>query len=347
MAYELSVREEVLQTSHQWPVIFSFCLAGIVIGWGVSIFWPTTYRASKEIYVGINPYRALEDRSASEQAELQFANPDDYKNWQMSNLNSIIQMDWLIQETLMNLRAEDDYWDAVSPAELGRMLKVNWRNAGKWRLVAEGGNQQRASQAVSAWHKVVLKELKNATLQAQNALLFDIQLQEIAARRLAMELKLSELRKVQHSLMDWEQKFITSASGQDLDDSARLKLVSLLNNASEDNKWLGQFAPVIPQGASAAEYQQWLQQVKYAGEMENNSLASQVDFLNEQEAEIYYQYTRASNRSYGLSSSLVIEEISEISIEQYEVRPMGLIILVGGAIGLLLWTALWLIKVTL
>ena len=147
--------------------------------------------------------------------------------------------------------------------------------------------------------------------------------------------------------MDWERKFIASASDQDLEDSARLQLVSVLNNASADNKWLGQFAPVIPQGASAAEYQQWLQQVKYAGEMEINSLASQVDFLNEQEAEIYSQYTRASNRSYGLSSSLVIEEISERSIDQYAVRPMGLIILAGGAIGLLLWTALWLTKVTL
>ena len=96
MTYQLSVREEVLQTSHHWTVIFSFCLAGIVIGWGVSIFWPANYRASKEIYVGINPYRALEDRNAAEHAEIEFINPDDYKNWQMSNLNNIIQMDWVI-----------------------------------------------------------------------------------------------------------------------------------------------------------------------------------------------------------------------------------------------------------
>ena len=347
MTYELSVREEVLQTSHHWPAIFSFCLAGIVIGWGVSIFWPTNYRASKEIYVGINPYRALEDRNAAEHADIEFINPDDYKNWQMANLNNIIQMDWLIQKTLAELQKEDDFWTTVSEADLGRMLKVNWRNAGKWRLVAEGADQRRAAQAVTTWHNIVLDELKGATLQAQNALVFDTQLQEIVARQIIMEMKIAELTQFQDNLYAWEQEYINPSINQSLDDNARRELETLFNGAGSENEWLYQFISIIPHSSSAAEYQDWIMQVSSATETEIQSLASQLNFLNTQQADIFTRYTQASNDSYGLSSNLVVEEIRERSIEKYAVRPMGLIILVGGAIGLLLWTALWLIKVTL
>ena len=347
MTYELSVREEVIQTSHHWPAIFAFCLAGIVIGWGVSIFWPSNYRASKEIYIGINPYRALEDRNAAQHAEIEFINPDDYKNWQMSNLNNIIQMDWLVQKTLKELQKKDDFWTSFSEEDLGRMLKVNWRNAGKWRLVAEGADQRRAAQAVTAWHTVVIDELQDATLQAQNALLFHIQLQEIASRQVTMEMKISELTQFQNSLNAWKQDYINPSRNQTLEDNARKQLEVLLNNAGTDNQWLIQFIPLIPHSSNASKFLDWVQQVTSATEIEIQSLASQLDYLNEQQGDIFARYTQASNKSYGLSSNLVVEDIRERSIEQYAVRPKGLIILAGGAIGLLLWTALWLIKVTL
>jgi hypothetical protein len=347
MMYELSVQEEVIQTSHHWPVIFIFCIAGIVVGWGISIFWPSNYRASKDIYVGINPYRALEDQNAAEHAEVEFINPDDYKNWQMANLNNIILMDWLVQKTLKELQVKDDYWISFSEEELGRMLKVNWRNAGKWRLVAESADQRRAAQAVSAWHAVAIEELKTATLQAQNALLFHTQLQEIASRQIAMETKISELTQFQDSLLAWKQEYTNPSDGQSLDDNARQELEILLNNAGSDNQWLIQFIPIIPHSSSAAEYQDWVQQVVTATGTEIQSLDFQLAHLNKQQGDLFARYAQASNNSYGLSSNLVVEDIRERSIELYAVRPMGLIILAGGAIGLLLWTALWLIKVTL
>lgn len=347
MTYELSVREEILQTSHRWPVVYLFCLAGIVVGWGVSLFWPTSYRAAKEIYVGINPYRALDDRSASDYAEVKFTNPDDYKNWQMANLNAIIQMDWLLQKTLVQLRLDDTYWENVTLEELGEMLYVNWRNAGKWHLVAESDERQRAAQAVTAWHNIVIDELQAATLEAQDALIYDKQVQEISANQIDMELQISELRQFLGELNAWEKVYLQPAGKHQIDERARRELDFLTARKENGWLWISQFEPLFPQSSEPQAYREWLGLLRNAAEIELQSISSQLNFLVEQHQQINMQYKQASQNSYGISGNMVIEEIREKSIEQYAVRPAGLIILVGGFIGLLLWIVYWLITITL
>jgi hypothetical protein len=90
---EWSFRDEILLITHRWPIILLFCLVGSLVGWIISFCSPSPHRATKELYVGLNVYRATEDRNAAEHAGIQFSNPNDYKNWQMANLNSLIFMD--------------------------------------------------------------------------------------------------------------------------------------------------------------------------------------------------------------------------------------------------------------
>jgi hypothetical protein len=345
--FELSLRDEILQISHRWPIIFSFCLIGVLIGWGVSLFWPTTHRVSKEIYVGINPYQALTDRSASEHAGLQFNNPDDYKNWQMANLNVLIQTDWMIDETLSNLQNQDDYWKGVSREDLARMLKVNWRNAGKWRLVAESDDPSLAAQALTVWHDTVIKNIQNAVGEAQNTLVLDTQLRSLSSDQTRAISRIAEMIQLRETV-DTHLK-TASAWPEDYQPSQdeHWKLWYTVAQADLDPAWEPLLDAFPIDGSPASSYIAWLNQTAIVLDQDIRTLEAQSKALQVQIDETSAQYKDASNKSFGLSGNLQVEKIRRRPPEQYAVRPTGLLILVGGILGLLLWIILWLGRVTL
>ena len=342
MKFELSLRDEILQISHRWPIIFSFCLIGVLIGWGVSLFWPTTHRVSKEIYVGINPYQALTDRSASEHAGLQFNNPDDYKNWQMANLNVLIQTDWMIDETLSNLQNQDDYWKGVSREDLARMLKVNWRNAGKWRLVAESDDPSLAAQALTVWHDTVIKNIQNAVGEAQNTLVLDTQLRSLSSDQTRAISRIAEMIQLRETV-DTHLK-TASAWPEDYQPSQdeHWKLWYTVAQADLDPAWEPLLDAFPIDGSPASSYIAWLNQTAIVLDQDIRTLEAQSKALQVQIDETSAQYKDASNKSFGLSGNLQVEKIRRRPPEQYAVRPTGLLILVGGILGLLLWIILWL-----
>ena len=342
MKYELSLRDEILHISHRWPIIFSFCLIGVLIGWGVSLFWPTTHRASKEIYVGINPYQALTDRSASEHASVQFNNPDDYKNWQMANLNVLIQTDWMIDETLSNLQIQDDYWKGASREDLARMLKVNWRNAGKWRLVAESDDPSRAAQALTVWHDTVIKNVQNAVGEAQNTLALDTQLQSFSSDQTRAISRLAELIQLRETVATHLRT--ASAWPEDYQPSQdeHWELWYPVAQADLEKAW-EPLLDVFPiDGSPASSYIDWLIQTAIVLDQDIWTLEAQSKALQVQINETSARYKDASNKSFGLSGNLQVEKIRRRPPEQYAVRPTSLLILVGGILGLLLWIILWL-----
>lgn len=180
MTMDWSLRDEILTAAHRWPLIMIFCLAGAAAGALAALLWPSPYRASRELYVGLNVTQAGEDRSASQQSGLVFVNANDYKNWQMASLNTMVFMDEILDGTLEQLQRVNPYWDSVSRTELAEMLSVYWRNAGKWRLVAEHPEQDRAIEAVVAWQDVIVAYVHNAVAQANQALSLDGQLRPLA-----------------------------------------------------------------------------------------------------------------------------------------------------------------------
>ena len=347
MTNEWSIRDEILNSTHQWPLVFSFCLVGILIGWGISIFWPTSYRVSKEIYVGINPYQALTDRSASEHASVQFNNPDDYKNWQMANLNVLIQMDWMIDETLSNLQNQDDYWKGASREDLARMLKVNWRNAGKWRLVAESDDPSRAAQVLAVWHDTVIKNVQNAVGEAQNTLVLDTQLQSFSSDQTRAISRLAELIQLRETVATHLKTASTRHADYQPSQDEHLELWYTVAQADLDPAWEPLLEAFPIDGSPASSYIDWLNQVNIVLDQDIRTLEAQSKSLQVQIDDTGARYKDASDKSFGLSGNLQVEKIRRRPPEQYAIRPTGLLILVGGILGLLLWTILWLVRITL
>src|SRR3990172_5797038 len=121
---EWSFRDEALAATHRWHLIVLFCLVGGLAGWLVSLVLPSPHRATKELFVGLNVFRSADDRNAVEHAGLPISSANDYKNWQMSSLNSVIFMDTVLDETLSRLRVVDPYWQNIGRQDLAEMLHV-------------------------------------------------------------------------------------------------------------------------------------------------------------------------------------------------------------------------------
>jgi hypothetical protein len=348
MLNEWSLREEILAVTHRWPIIIFYCLLGSLIGWGIALSWPSTYRATKELYVGLNIYRTQQDHAVAQDAGVEFYNGDDYKNWQMADLNSLIFMDSITNEALNRLRSMDNYWSSVSREELTSMLHVYWRNAGKWRLVAESDDPQHAAQAVSVWEEVVVEIVHSAVQEAQNTMLLDLQLQSITNSQTQIISRTIELKQMRDFLQTWSTETSQLPEDQPLTETDRWSIWSTLANANLSSLAWKSLLDAFPSSERPlSSYLSWLDQANLILDQEGQALTSQAEALGSEKNRIAAQYAEASKKSLGLSTNLEVDKISDDPPQQTVVRPTSLLILIGGSLGLIVWAAVWLAWITL
>lgn len=346
---EWSIHDEILTATHRWPLIIIFCLIGALAGWGASKIWPSPHQATAELYVGLNIYRAFEDRNAVSFADgIKFNSPDDYKNWQMADLNTVIFMDDVIKKTLTQLRQEDDYWQDVTRDELRAMLHAYWRNPGKWLLVAESPNPKHARQAAAAWQNVVVEWINAATASAQETMALDMRLQAMANTQTQSSARLSDLNQVRTALLDWQTKASQWTVDQPIKSEDRGQLLAMVNRAGADEAAWEPLLNAFPSvDAPAQEYLAWLDQVMPTTDNEIAIVQGQIDSLEQERASLVEEYGAASKKSMGLSANLEVDKVSEAQPHQTIVRPTSTLMLIGGIFGLMVLAIIWLLQVTL
>jgi len=347
MTDEWSLRNEILRTTHRWPIIFLFCIGGILLGWAISFFWPSPQRAAKEIYVGLNVNHALNDRNASEHAGVQFNNPDDYKNWQMTNLNVFVKMDLIVAETLSRLQKQDEFWMNEQREDFAQSLNVNWRNAGIWRLVAEGYDPFHNSQAITAWHDIALENVQGAIEEAQKSLALDAQLSALATAQAQMVTHLAELTHNRETMESWLTAISLRPKDQLISQSEFTQIQQAFSDTIPKQTRVSILDTLPAPEAPNHKFIEWLEETITTLDQEILTTQSQLQALEKQNQETFIQFSDASRRSYGLSANLHVREITSDPPENYIVRPTGLLILAGGLLGLLLWTLLWLARISL
>jgi hypothetical protein len=341
--YEISLREEILIATHHWHLILLFCLAGSLLGWGLSLLWPSPYRATKELNIGLNVYRAQEDHKAAQLAGLPFINVDDYKNWQMSNLNSLIYTDVILDKTLERLRSADSYWADENREDLAASLHAYWRNAGKWRLVAEHHDPLRAAQAVAAWQDVVVEEANAAIAASRKLPQIDQQQAALIATQAQALARLKELEGLYQTLQAHQQEVASRPANRALEEIDRWLIWQTLVQANLGAAW-NPLRDSFPGAAQPArDYLRWLDQASALLEQEIQSVQSQIAALESEQNALAAQYAQASQRSLGLSPNLEVDKITvgpslaANSPQIASVRPTGTLMLVGGCLGLIVW----------
>ncbi len=333
-----SLRDDLLLAAHRWYQVLGFCLAGALIGALVAYLAPTPYRASRELYVGLNVEQAAQDRSAAQQAGLVFLNANDYKNWQMASLNSVVFMDPIIDETLARLQAINPYWTVVGREELARMLHVYWRNAGKWRLVAESPLPDRAIEAVLVWQDVLVDHVHAAVAEANHALTIDAQMQGLAPTLAEAQADWLTLTRAQNALQTWLAGQSAKPPAAPLDPTERAALEQILAELPAELAPGRPPAPTLPRRALLA----WLEAAQTSLARAATDAQAHSHALETQYQALATQFSQASQASLGLSPELLVQKLSRTRVYLDPVRPFGVMMLVGTLLGWAAWALWWL-----
>jgi hypothetical protein len=340
-----TLRDEIYNSLHRWPSMVVFFALGCILGWVFSLLLPSTYRATAQIYVGLNPYRAYSDSRWLALAKPKYSNIDDYKNWQMSELESAIYLNEILQETLEKLREDDPYWQQVEIQELRIILGAEWRSAGTWSLVAEASSPERAEQAVRAWSEIALIRVQDAVLSAQRTAMIDEELQSVIEELLQVRTRKETLKTSQDALKEWVDFVQGPAKNEPLDPIERWKVESIAAGAAQFTPgWMALLDEQPDENAPPEAYIEWIDQISTAIDNELSLLEPRSKRLNAERSLLESQYSQVSKSSLGLSPNLVIEGLQNIPPKR--LKPTGNLVLIGGIIGLSSWIFLQLVIIS-
>lgn len=337
-----SLRQALYQATHSWLWLVGLILLGGLLGWVASLIWPPTYQATLEVYVALNPYRAYEDTKFLALARPKYSNLDDYKNWQMSELESMIYLEEVLAETLERLQQVDPAWQGMSVLDLRQMLRADWRSAGTWSFVAEGKNRTLTAQAAEVWTQVVIEQVENAIQAAQQTILTDQALETAAREQMQIQRRRQQLLSGQERLQDWRESVAGQAIDQPLLSADRWKVLAIVSGlATFTPAWQKVLAEAPAPQSSGQTYQQWIDQViEIIGE-ENEALAEALGQIEVSRSQLMQDYAAQAKASLGLSPNLQVQGmVSPAGPDQAAIetlRPTGTLVLVGGILGMLAW----------
>jgi capsular polysaccharide biosynthesis protein len=340
-----TLRDEIYNSLHRWPSMVIFFALGCVLGWALSFLLLSSYRATTQIYVGLNPYRAYSDSRWLALAKPKYSNIDDYKNWQMSELESAIYLDEILQETLKKLREDDPYWQQVDIYELNSMLEAEWRSAGTWSLVAESSSPERAEQAVRAWSEIAVIRVQDAVKSAQRTAIIDEELQSVIEELLQVRTRKETLKTSRFALKEWADTARGPAMNEHLDPIERWKVESIAAGAAQFTPgWMALLDEQPDENAPPEAYIEWIDQISATIDNELSLLEPRSKKLNAEQSQLESQYSQVSKSSLGLSPSIVIEGLQNAPTKR--LKPTGNLVLIGGIIGLSSWILLQLVIIS-
>lgn len=330
------LRDELYRVFHNWKMLLVFFALGCGLGWGASVVWPAYHKATRVVFVALNPYRAYSDARFLALAKPRYSNIDNYHYWQMYQLETAIYRDPLIQTTLEHLRALDPYWGNVDATQLRQMLDAEWRTAGRWRLIARYSDRDHAIQAVQVWSEQSALQVKEAVSSARKAFMIDQQLLVAAQELQDARLREQSLMQAQQALRDWRTKAASLPQDHPLPPELRWRVYALTTAYAQENPaWQALLERQPAFDAPAQDYIQWVELALGQYQAELEILPGQISWLETQYEQLKQQYQTEAENSLGLSPNLEVEELGEL--QEQLVRPASTLALVGGLIGLLVW----------
>lgn len=333
MLTETNLRNQILALAQGWPWMLVAFFVGSLLGWGISYVAPPTYTSETELYVAFN-------------GDTVFTNPDDYKNWQMEQLDAFVVSDQVLQEVLVSLQEQGGDWGNLHINDLESMLSVHWRNAGKWRLMATANNSMKAEVLAQTWHDVVFQSLSEAVAHANQFLQIDRELNTITFLLAKAEERLSGLHKTGEALSAWRDEAQNRSPSATLGTLERWRLQSWAAWASSGEGTDDLFNPPLPPDTGIQDTLRWVDQVLILVENEQQRVEENVTRLQQQQADLNQRWVEEEAQSQGLSAYLHVETLNSRGIVTQPVRRPALFALAGGLFGLITWLLLNLARVS-
>lgn len=335
MITDWTIRDEILRLTQRWPCLILAFLVGSFLGWGISCVLPPEYQAETEMYVAFN-------------ADTVLTNPDDYKNWQMGQLEAFVLSDDVLQALLANLSSQDSDWKNLTTQDLARMLSVRWRSAGKWRLVAAADSPERASEVAQIWRDVVFQQISEAIENANQFNQIDRELNTVVYRLALVREQSLGLQQAREALLSWLEEARQSQSSGQLEALERWRLQYLVARVSDQSRSEPSYLDEMPSAdAEVQEYFPWIDRALAGVEDDLHSLEAQEKALQSQQTELNLRWSEEEQRARGLSAYLFVEPLTNAAVDVRSVRSPALAALAGGLFSLIIFILARLVHLTL
>lgn len=330
------LRELAYNLFHRWTFIVGAIILGAFSGYILSLAWPAHYRASSQVYLGLNAYRRYSDTIFEALANPKYSNLDNYQYWQMSQLEAAVFLDRFLEPTLEELREEDTYWQSVEIDQLRNMFSSEWRTTGAWNLIADHKDPNRANQAVNAWSAVAVDQIKLAVDAAREMILIDHQLRAGETELLQTRLRKQSLVSTQIELDKWLVSSSIVNHNQPPEPNLRWEVYSLVSSIADFSPaWLALLEKQPGPYSPSTAYVQWVEETKNVIAVEMKGLDRKILELESLTAERSNAYALESKTSLSFSPNIEIEKMEEG--ETRIVRPTATFVMVGSVLGLLVW----------
>jgi hypothetical protein len=331
------LRDTILKSLSQWYLILAVMVVGGVIGLAMSYLVPAPYRATQDIYLGIDVSRVNEMEYIIPLAEEEPLNLDDYKNWQLKQAADILKSDQVLNKALKQLQENGQGWEDFTLADFRKAADIYWYDAGTWRLEVTLPQKDQAVEAVEAWMDsghAKISELLEISHQG-----YDLD-QEIWTINLAISDQKRERARL-ITFTDSCQTWITQLEGLDGSATITSTVSDDLQNwlslySSESSYWQTLLADSPDEYRSNHEYVSWLEAKLAQAADSLDEIQKQMDILQAEKDLILPAYQQYLADSLGLSSNLVLlPDVSAVGVER--VYETGSLTIGGACLGLLAW----------
>jgi len=332
-----TVRRKFSSLIQRWYLIFFVFILSAVVAWGGVHLWPPQHQASTTVYVGIEIKRVFDVSSMATYAKTEPFNIDDYKNWQLSQLESMARSEKVAKDTLSVLRADDPYWKDISPQEFQALQRVDWRDVGTWRLTISSSDPDRAAQAVNIWSSEFVEYASSLISKADSAFSLDGELRALDVQQVGLEMELSEFERIEEGLTEFKSDLSRRGEDQTLDPLLRWELWGLAAGPEDRTSlWTGMLDQFPEADGRGADYMTWIESLLVVLSTQKEINQETLVELQQKEETLTERFLQETQKSKGLSPSLHVESASS-PVSIHSVYPDGLSALLGGGLGVIIY----------
>jgi hypothetical protein len=332
-----TIREKIILLINRWYLIFLAFLISAGLAWGVMHLWPPQHKASTTVYVGINMSRVFDVSSMATYAKTEPFNVDDYKNWHLSQLESIARSEEVADAALIRLREIDPYWEGISIQQFQKMEDVAWRDMGTWRLTVANPDLEKAEQGVREWSSVFVIQALNLVAKAESAFTLDGTLRAINAQQIQLETDISSIGSVEDELNAFRSDVEGMDEDQPLEALLRWQLWGLAAGFADHSPMWTRILEEFPKAEEEnAAYITWIDDLLSVLSVEKGFKQDSLERLREEEDLLTERFVEEVQNSKGLSPALTIE-VSSSKVTHYATYPDAMVALLGGIIGVIVY----------
>jgi hypothetical protein len=318
MQTDWTIRDEFIYLSQRWPYLLLAFLAGSLLGWGLARLLPAAYEAQTRWSVAIN-------------ADAEPRNPDDFKNWQLQQLEAFLLSEAVLAETAARLNGMD-------VETLASQVETRWRNTGQWTLAARGGSAEEARTVVAAWSAAGQEQLAAAAGYAQEMLSLERSLRQTRNDLSLVQGRLAVLQQAGDALGIFQAALQNRPEAEPLPELERWNLALIAGQAlADDPAAASLLAQMPPPQAPASEYPAFIALVQAGLEQQLSRQDARETALQTAYEEFTAAWQTAEQAAHGLSAYLAVEPLQQGAISAAARQNTGMAALVGGLVGLLVF----------